>query len=70
MALLRLYNSNNTEWIASVDETMKRVTRNADWFQTIYHALIVIMAGIAGLVVALVIMLYNAIQSSSCAARS
>ncbi len=34
-----------------------------NWFQGIYYALLVIMAGIAGLVVAIVIMLYNAIQS-------
>ncbi len=38
-------------------------TLPVNWFQTIYYALIVIMAGIAGLVVAIVIMLYNAIQS-------
>lgn len=33
------------------------------WFQTIYYALIVIMAGIAGLVVGTVILLYSTIES-------
>ncbi len=35
----------------------------AAWFQGIYYALLAIIAGIAGLVVAIVIMLYNAIGS-------
>ncbi len=38
-------------------------TLPVNWFQTIYYALTVIMSGIAGLVVATVIMLYTAIQS-------
>lgn len=44
-------------------------TLPVNWFQIIYYVLLVIIAAIAGLVVAIVIMLYNAIKGMISAVR-